>query len=167
VAVVESVYLERQLPHTMIVKVKERVAVARITGRQERRYPFVLDRYGVVLPPRQNASSLPLIKGLDVDLRLGMPVNHPDVKTALEIIGLCESTGNWRQHVQIESLDVRYQDYIDMRLKQGTRVKMPRYNVMNNLRKLVATIQTGRTRGESYRDIDLTLDSPKVPVVPY
>ena len=167
VPVVESVYLERRLPHTLIVKVKERMPVARIIGKQSRRFPFVVDRYGVVLPPRQSASTLPLVKGLDMDLRLGMPINHPDIKTALQIIALCDSTGNWRQHIQIESLDVQYQDYIDMRLKSGTRVKMPRYSIMNNLRKLVATIQTGHTRGERYRDIDLTLDSPKVPVVPF
>lgn len=165
VAVVESVYLERRLPHTLIVKVKERMPVARITGKQSRRFPFVVDRYGVVLPPRQSASTLPLIKGLDMDLRLGMPINHPDMKTALQIIALCDSTGNWRQHIQIESLDVQQQDYIDMRLKSGTRVRMPRYSIMNNLRNLAATIQTGLTRGERYRDIDLTLDSPKVPVV--
>jgi cell division septal protein FtsQ len=140
VPMVESVYLERRLPHTLI---------------------------GVVLPPRQSASTLPLVKGLDLDLRMGMPINHPDIKTALQIIALCDSTGNWRQHIQIASLDVQHQDYIDMRLKSGTRVKMPRYSIMNNLRTLSATIQTGHTRGESYRDIDLTLDSPKVPVVPF
>ena len=167
VAMVESVYLERKLPHTLIVKVKERMPVARIIGKQSRRFPFVVDRYGVVLPPRQSASMLPLVKGLDLDLRMGMPINHPDIKTALQIIALCDSTGNWRQHIQIASLDVQYQDYIDMRLKSGTRVKMPRYSIMNNLRTLSATIQTGHTRGESYRDIDLTLDSPKVPVVPF
>jgi cell division septal protein FtsQ len=167
VAMVESVYLERKLPHTLIVKVKERMPVARIIGKQSRRFPFVVDRYGVVLPPRQSASTLPLVKGLDLDLRMGMPINHPDIKTALQIIALCDSTGNWRQHIQIASLDVQHQDYIDMRLKSGTRVKMPRYSIMNNLRTLSATIQTGHTRGESYRDIDLTLDSPKVPVVPF
>ena len=96
-----------------------------------------------------------------------MPINHPDITTALHIIALCDSTGNWRQHVQIKSLNVQYQDYIDMRLESGTRVKMPRYSIMNNLRKLVATIQTGRSRDESYREIDLTLDSEKVPVVPF
>lgn len=167
VPVVESVYLERRLPHTLIVKVKERMPVARIIGKQSRRFPYVVDRYGVILPPRKSASSLPLVKGLDMELRLGMPINHPDIKTALQIIALCDSTGNWRQHIQIESLDVQYQDYIDMRLKSGTRVKIPRYSIMNNLRKLVATIQTGNSRGERYRDIDLTLDSPKVPVVPF
>lgn len=167
VPVVESVYLERRLPNTLIVKVKERIPAAQITGKQARLYPFVVDRYGVVLPPRQSASSLPLIKGLDVELQLGMPANHPDVNTALKIISLCESTGNWQKHIQIESLDVQHQDYIDMWLKNGTRVKIPRYNIMNNLRRLVATIQTGNSRNERFRDIDLTLDSPNVPVVPF
>lgn len=156
---VDTVYLQRQLPHTLIVKVRERVPVARITGRQAMRYPYVIDHRQMVMPPRLTSSTLPLIQGLDADLRLGTTVNHPDVRTALDIIAKCESTGNWRQYVQIESLDVRYQDYIDMRLKDGFQVKIPRYNIAYNLRRLVATIQTMQINRETRRVIDLTVES--------
>lgn len=167
VPVVESVYLERKLPHTLIVKVKERIPVARITGRKSQRFPFVVDRYGVVLPPRQSAASLPLIKGMDQDLRLGLPVDHPDVKTSLQIIALCNSSGSLRSYVQLESLDVKYADFIDMRLKGGIRVRMPRFSLKAKLQNLATVIKIASGQGKRVKEVDLTLDSAKVPVSYY
>ena len=167
VPVVESVYLERKLPHTLIVKVKERIPVARITGRKSQRFPFVVDRYGVVLPPRQSAASLPLIKGLDQDMRLGLPVDHPDIKTSLQIIALCDSSGSLRSYVQLESLDVKYADFIDMRLKGGIRVRMPRFSLKVKLQNLATVIKIASGQGKRVKEVDLTLDSAKVPVSYY
>ncbi len=167
VPVVESVYLERRLPHTLIVKVKERIPVARIAGRQTRRFPFVVDRYGFVLPPRQSSASLPLIKGLDEELRLGLPAGHPDVKIALQIIALCDSVGYLRTYVQIESLDIKYSDRIDMRLKGGVRVRMPRFSLKPKLQDLATVIKIANGQGQRAKEVDLTLDSAKVPVIYY
>jgi len=167
VPVVESVYLERKLPNTLIVKVKERVPVARISGRMKRRYPFVTDRYGYVLPPRQSAESLPLIKGFELDLRLGLPVDHPDVETALKIIALSDSSGYLRNYVRIESLDVKYSDFIDMRLQGGIRVRMPRFSLKPKLQKLASLIKIANGQGHRVKEVDLTLDSAKVPVTYY
>lgn len=164
---VESVYLERRLPHTLIVKVKERIPVARIAGKQSRRFPFVVDRYGVVLPPRQSAAKLPLIKGIDSDLRLGMPVGHPDVETVLRIISLCDSIGYLRTYIKIESLDVQYDDYIVMQLTGGTYVKMPRFKEKAKLQDLATVIKIEHGQGRRVKQVDLTLDSPKVPVTYY
>lgn len=167
VSVIESVYLERKLPHTLIVKVKERLPVARITGLQARKYPFVVDRYGVVLPFRKNASSLPLIKGLDSELRLGLPAENQDVETALKIVSLCESTGYLRTYVRLESLDVKYSDFIDMRLTGGVRVRMPRFSLKPKLQDLATVIKIAAGQGRRVKEVDLTLDSAKVPVSYY
>ncbi len=167
VPVVESVYLERKLPHTLILRVKERLPVARIVGRQSRRFPFVVDRYGVVLPPRQSASGLPLIKGLDDDLRLGLPADHPDVETVLKIIALCDSSGSLRSYVQLETLDIKYADFIDMRLKGGIRVRMPRFSLKSKLQNLATVIKIASGQGKRVKEVDLTLDSAKVPVSYY
>jgi len=167
VPVVESVHLERKLPHTLIVKVKERLPVARITGRQPMRFPFVVDRYGVVLPPRQSASALPLIKGLDADLRLGLPAEHPDVETVLKIIALCEGTSSLRAYVQIESLDVKYADFIVIWLKGDIRVRMPRFSLKTKLQNLATVIKIAHGQGRRVKEVDLTLDSAKVPVTYY
>jgi len=167
VPVVESVYLERKLPHTLMVKVKERVPVARISAEKFRRYPYVADRFGFVLPPRKSAASLPLIKGLDSKLQLGLQAEHPDVETALKIIALCDSTGYLRDYVHIESLNVKYSDYIDMRLKNDIRVRMPRFSLRPKLIKLASVIKIASGQGRRVKEVDLTLDSAKVPVTYY
>lgn len=164
---IESVYLERKLPHTLIVKVKERVPVARILGRRKSKYPFMVDRYGYVLPHRRKLASLPLIKGFDLDLELGEPVDHPDVETALRIIALCESTGSLRTYIPIESMDVKYSDFIDMRLKSGIRVRMPRFSLKSKLQNLATVIKIAKGQGRRVKEVDLTLDSAKVPVTYY
>jgi len=163
VSMVESVQLERRLPHTLVVKVKERLPVARISGRHTPR-PFVVDRFGVILPPRQSSASLPLIKGLDIDLRLGHPTNHPDVKNTLKIIALCDSIGYLRTYVQIESLDVKYSDFIYMQLKGGIRVKMPRFSLKPKLQNLATVIKIANGQGRRVKEVDLTLDSTKVKI---
>ena len=167
VSVVESVYLQRKLPHTLIIKVKQRVPMARIMGLISRSYPLVVDREGVVLPPRRSATSLPLIKGLNSKLILGKRVKHPDVATALKIIARWGSTGYLRTYVRIESLDVQYSDYIDMRMSGEIRVKMPRYSIKSQLQKLSTVIKIETGKGKRVKTVDLTVDSEKVPIVSY
>lgn len=164
---IESVQLERKLPHTLIVKVKERMPVAMISGRQISRYPFMIDRYGYVLPHRRKLATLPLIKGLDEDLVLGEPVEHADVETALKIIGICDSSGYLRNYVRIESLDLKYSDFIDMRLHGGIRVRMPRFSLKPKLQNLATVIKIANGEGRRVKEVDLTLDSAKVPVTYY
>ena len=164
---IESVYLERKLPHTLMVDVKERVPVARITGARSTKYPFLVDRYGYVLPHRRSAAALPLIKGIDQELPLGEQLKNKDVNTALEIIALCESTSYLRTYVRIESLDVKYSDFIDLRLEGGIRVRMPRYSIKPKLQNLATVIKIAKGQGQDVKEVDLTLDSAKVPVTYY
>ena len=164
---IESVYLERKLPHTLMVDVKERVPVARIAGARSTKYPFLVDRYGYVLPHRRSAAALPLIKGIDQELPLGEQLKNKDVNTALEIIALCESTSYLRTYVRIESLDVKYSDFIDLRLEGGIRVRMPRYSIKPKLQNLATVIKIAKGQGQDVKEVDLTLDSAKVPVTYY
>jgi len=164
---IESVYLERKLPHTLIIDVKERVPVAQITGANETKFPLLVDRYGYVLPHRRSATTLPLIKGIDQELPLGEQLKSQDVETALNIISLCESTGYLRTYVRIESLDVKYSGFIDMRLQGGIRVRMPRYSLKPKLQNLATVIKIANGQGQRVKEVDLTLDSAKVPVTYY
>jgi cell division septal protein FtsQ len=164
---IESVLLERKLPHTLVVKVKERMPVARITGLNTK-YPFLVDRHGYVLPSRAGAASLPLIKGLDAELFPGKKVGHQDMAVALEIIALCESRGYLRTYARIESLDMnRRYDFIDMRLSGGIRVRMPRHSLNSRLRRLGAALNIARSNGERIKSADLTVDAPTVPTTNY
>ena len=165
--VVESVFIERVLPHTLVIQVKERVPLAQIAGDSRSRFPSLIDRYGHTLMFQRKYAGLPLIVGVEGDLRPGAKVENPAVTVALNIIEEWRSHANYQKYLQIESLDVQYEDYIDMRLEGGTKVLMPHYSVKNKVSKLVATIQTGQSRGERFKKIDMTVDKPKVPVVTF
>ena len=164
---IETVYLERKLPHTLIVKVKERMPVAQISGRRAAKYPFMVDRYGYVLPHRRALASLPLIKGLDMDLTLGEPIEYADVETALKIIAICDRSSYLRTYIRIESLDLKFADFIDMRLQGGIRVRMPRFSLEPKLQNLASVIKVSGSRGQRVKEVDLTLDSAKVPTTFY
>ncbi len=163
----ESVYLERKLPHTLIIRLKERIPMARVAGKRVPRFPFLVDRYGYVLPTRRSDARLPVIKGLEDELLRSNRIAVADVETALKIIGLCESSGYLRNFIRIESLDIKYSDYIDMRLQGGIRVRMPRFSLKPKLQKLASVIKIETGRGLRVKEVDLTLDSAKVPVTYY
>lgn len=116
--------------------VEERVPVARISGRQISKHPFVIDRYGFVLPHHSSQTLLPLIKGLDMDLSPGLQIEQADVETALKIIDICDGSDYLRNYIQIESLDLMYPDFIDMRLAGDIRVRMPRFFAKNKTPEL-------------------------------
>ncbi|MDH3981358.1 MAG: FtsQ-type POTRA domain-containing protein [Kiritimatiellaceae bacterium] len=164
---IESVYLERKLSNTMIVRVKERVPVSRIVGRQTMRYPFLVDRFQVVLPHRRSLTDLPLIKGLDMDLSLGKPVQHADVETALKIVALCDRIPYLQTYVQLETIDLQYADYIYLYLRNGARARVPRYSLEPRLYKLASTIKVALDQGRRVKTADVTLDTAKVPVTYY
>ncbi len=168
VPAVESVDLERELPSTLYVRVKERVPVARIKIGNYK-IPRLLDRYGVLLPPRASASlaRLPLIQGLEAEVRMGARVENRDIDYALEIIALCESKKYLHNHIPLETIDIRYDDYIDVRLTGGVRVKMPRFQLEPKLSKLAAIIEISKSKGKRVKEIDLTLETEKVAVSYY
>lgn len=164
---IESVYIERKLPNALIVNVKERVPVAQITGANKSNYPYLVDRYGYVIRYRRSAATLPLIKGIDEELRLGRKVEHRDIENALKIIALCDSSNYRHSYIRIESMDVKYSDFIDMRLQGGIRVRMPRFSFETKLQNLATIIKIAIGQGRRVKDVDLTLDSAKVPVTYY
>lgn len=164
---IESVHLERDLPNTLIVKVKERVPVAQIIGRRRRRVPWMVDRYGYVLPPRRKLAALPVIKGLDIELQLGKQAAHSDVEIALKIIGMVDSSSYLQTYIQLESIDLQHSDYIYLYLRNGVRAKIPRYSLEPRLHKLASTIKIAATRGQRVKTADVTLDSAKVPTTFY
>lgn len=168
VPLVESVSLERKLPSTLHVRVKERIPVARVLISNYKT-PRLMDRYGVILPPRRSPelARLPLIKGLDVEMRPGDQAESRVVECALEIIALCESERYLHTNIELESLDIKYDDYIDMRLRGGSRVKIPHYSLKKKLFKLASIIEFYRAKGARIKEADLMLQSEKVPVEIY
>ena len=172
VSLIESVYLERKLPHTLIMRVKERVPVAQITGPKKNAMPWMLDRYGYVLPPHRKGSAMPLISGLDSDFSLGEQLIHKDIRIALDIIGICESSHYLSSYIHLVSLNLKYPDYIEVYIKgerdnEPIRVRMARFSLKPKLSQLASVIQLSRSQGTRLKTVDLTLDSAKVPTTYY
>ena len=165
--VVESVEFRRELPSTLYVRVKERVPVARI---QIGEYPTprLLDRQGVLLPPRRSPEldRLPLIKGYDRKSQVGRELEDTNIGHVLEIVGLCESKQYLHSFISIESLDITYDDFIDIRLRgsRPTRVRMPRFQMESKLYYLASVIEFSSAQGKQLKEIDLTLNTEKAPV---
>ena len=161
---IESVYIERDLPSTLILRVKERHPVARLMGNSNLRYPFLVDRFGVVLPYQRSLSELPLIRGLAEEARPGKRLSHRDIEYALRIITLIENHANMNQYIQLDEINVTHGDYIELTLKRGTEVRLPRFSLKPKLNKLATVIKIAEGQGRYVKWVDLTVDSVKVPV---
>ena len=161
VSVVEKVYLWRTLPHTLHIKIVERIPMARILGSSTpRSYPYLIDHLGYILPFRLSAKSLPLIKGVDQELKLGTALNNRDVRIALKIIAYCESNNHLHTFIKIKSLDIKNSDYIEIELEDGVHVQMPRYSIPAKLKKLAIIIKISMGEGKHLKNVDCTIDSP-------
>lgn len=161
---IESVYIERDLPSTLILRVKERHPVARLMGNSNLRYPFLVDRFGVVLPYQRSLSELPLIRGLTEEARPGKRLSHRDIEYALRIITLIENHASLHQYIQLDEINVTHGDYIELTLKRGTEVRLPRFSLKSKLNKLATVIKIAEGQGRYVRWVDLTVDAVKVPV---
>ncbi len=164
---IESVHLKRDLPHTLSVRVTERRPVAQIIGRTFVRHPYMVDRFGVVLPHRRSLAGLPIMRGLDVDVRPGMTLDHSDVELAIQIVEECESSQDLSRYVRLERVDMKYSDHIRLHLEGGAEVRIPRFSLPEKLRKLATVIKIAQGQGKHVKEVDLTLDSVKVPVKYY
>ena len=161
---IESVYIERDLPNTLILRVKERHPVARLMGNSYLRYPFLVDRYGVVLPYQRSLSELPLIRGLSEEAGPGKRLSHRDIEFALRIITLIENYSSMNQYIQLDEINISHGDYIELTLKSGVEVRLPRFSMKPKLNKLATVIKIAEGQGRQVKWVDLTVDSVKVPV---
>ena len=161
---IESVYIERDLPNTLILRVKERHPVARLMGNSYLRYPFLVDRYGVVLPYQRSLSKLPLIRGLSEEAGPGKRLSHRDIEFALRIITLIENYSSMNQYIQLDEINISHGDYIELTLKSGVEVRLPRFSMKHKLNKLATVIKIAEGQGRQVKWVDLTVDSVKVPV---
>jgi hypothetical protein len=163
VPLVESVTIERKLPDTLTIKVVERVAMAQIRWNP-RALPFLIDRYGVVLPMTRSGQSLPLIEGLaSQKLRLGDRVDNPGSRQCLDILAAADQLGLGSQ-VAFSNFDIRYPDFVTAMVNGETTVRFPLHSGREKLVRLVSVLQLSNEQGRRVKTIDLTPDGRNVPV---
>jgi cell division protein FtsQ len=157
VPLVRSAEVVRQLPDTLIVRVTERAAIARI-GRDDRKYFLAVDRDGYVLGPTARSPHLPVITGVDdAGLTPGSVVKESSVADALVAIDICDEP-ELSHAVKIVSLDVDRPDFLDIRLAQGERVLLSRENMKTKLTSLADILTTAANSGDTVESVDLTVE---------
>mgnify|MGYP003586434478 CR=1 FL=1 len=157
VPVVGSVELERRLPDTLVVRVRERVPAARLDAAVLA-YPMAVDREGVVLGPSSVTPHLPSITGLrGRGLRPGEHVAEAGVQGALRVLELCESPAMGR-FLKVGRIDVGHPDYLDLQLASGERVLLGERDVETRLLRLCEIIKAAADRGRAIAAVDMTVD---------
>lgn len=153
----------RRLPDTLVVKVKERVALARLGVGNDTDCNLAVDRQGYVLGPNSASSVLPVITGFSQDgLRPGSYIRSPAVGKALEVLDACMELPAARQ-LKIQTLDVRNADYLELRLSRGERVLLGKDEIAPRLRKVATIIDACNKMGRVPDLIDVTGDA-QIPV---
>lgn len=166
VPLIESVAISRQLPDTLTINVIERVAMAQIRWNT-RGLPFLLDRYGVVLPMTRSGQSLPLIEGLKMEsLRPGMRIDNPGTRQCLDLLTAVDQLGLGSQ-VSFVRFDIRYPDFITSVVNRDVTVRFPLHSGREKLIRLVSVLQLSAEQGRRVKTIDLTPDGRNVPVTFY
>lgn len=166
VSLVKSVQIRRNLPHTLVLDVIERVPVAQIRW-DPRGMPFLMDDSGIVLPPTRSGQALPLIKGVTLErLRPGDVIDDSGVMHCLALLSATEQLGVGIQ-LPFESFDLRYPEFITANLTFGTSARFPRHSAKQKIIRLVSVLQLAREQGRRIKTVDLTPDGRNVPVTYY
>lgn len=166
VPLVASVAIERKLPDTLNISVIERVALAQIRWNP-RALPFLIDRYGVVIPMTRSGQSLPLVEGLRLEkIKPGDRIDNPGIRQCLELVAAADQLGLGSQ-VAFVSFDIRYPDFVTAVVNGDTTVRFPQHSAREKLVRLVSVMQLANEQGRRVKTIDLTPDGRNVPVTFY
>jgi cell division septal protein FtsQ len=157
IPLVESVSLERRLPDTLIIDIREREPVARLQTASAR-FPFSIDRTGMVLAPALSDTTLPLISGFSGQgLRPGVQINDPAIRAALDLVQLCEMP-QYSRILRVVQLDVSSPYCMDVQFSQGERVMMPYQKYDTKLKYACEIIKRAADMGQAVAALDMTVE---------
>lgn len=153
---VRAAEVRRQLPDTLVIRVQERAALARM-AEGAAGFPMAVDRDGFILGP-STGRGLPLITGIsERGLAPGSTIADPKVLEALQALEICEQT-KLGALLRIQVVDVRHADRLDLALASGARIDLGRDRLQWRLERLAETIATQRELGLEIDYADLTVD---------
>lgn len=155
VPVIRDVEVQRRLPSTLVVRVNERVPLARIPHGQAGFF-FSVDREGRVLGlAGSQFKNLPLVTGIsDRGISPGSTLRDTAAVDALHLIRLIDAAPG-RDILRLALIDVSNPEYLDVALESGIKVLMPRHVARTKLDDLVVIL---REAGGRHKFYDLTLD---------
>jgi len=169
IPVIRRVDVRRELPGKLVIRVSERMAVARVKGpgRELQDSAFWIDRQGVVLKPvklgsvtlqPQSQGAVPLLTGVSLaDVRVGRPAESDQVYNALELIDrLAQSPAGGL--MEVEQIDMSRPRQLVMTTRQKTVVKFDVENFQQQLRRLSTILVWAQQRQKIVQMVDLTVD---------
>lgn len=157
VPLVKNVEIRRSLPDTLAVRVNERAPLARVSAVRSA-YPMMVDREGMLLGPARHARALPTLTGLRLkELKMGRMLQGRLARDALEVLDLCDRT-RLKQFIQIENIDISDTETMELRLRTGEYVMLPRREIRSKLVDLANILNTGRRQNRRLAKIDMTVD---------
>ena len=153
---VRSAEVRRQLPDTLVIRVNERAAIARM-AEGAAGFPMAVDRDGFILGP-SGGRGLPLITGVtERGLAPGSTVTDTKMLDALQVLDIREQT-KLGALLRIQVIDIRHADRLDLALASGARIDLGRDRLQWRLERLAETIATQRELGLEIDYADLTVD---------
>jgi hypothetical protein len=170
---VQSVSVERILPHTLRIRVCEREPVAQILVTRTRigggleQMVYHLDSDGwvmVPLDPRQRAvpqnpvpEQLPLISGVK-EAQVGHRVELPQAKVALQLIDAFEHSP-MAGVTELKKIDVSAVDVLVASTGQGGEVSFGLTDIEQQLRRWQVIYEMGQKMGKAVATLDLAVSN--------
>ncbi len=147
--------VKRDLPDTLVIRVMERTALARMADGASG-HTVLVDRDGYVLSLGRQ-STLALITGAaERGLGPGSVVRERAALDALDLLEVCDTT-RLGSAVHIQTIDVRDPDCLMLTLAGGEKIRMARDQFMARLEKLAEVLKSAQDLGQSIQSADLTV----------
>ena len=164
---VKSVEMLRRLPGELIIRVRERISLARL---EMKGYYLTVDREGHVLGASTRALHLPIISGHCMPgIRPGMRLAGTAVMNALEVFDVCETTPV-RNRLKVVRIEVRSRGSVELTLADGEQVilawqnmgaqdALSRQKLEQKLARLAEILKRAAAQGKRIAGIDMTLEN--------
>lgn len=169
---IESVAVERVLPHTLRIRVTEREPIAQITGFQTnpgggvKAVTCYLDRNGYVMLPVEGvdvvgaasgADPLPLLTGVvGTELRPGRRVESPQMHAALKLV-TAFARSPMAGIVDLKSIDLSAPQVLQMRTRQGNEITFGLDGHERQLQRWRVVYDFARSEQKSIATLDLSV----------
>ncbi len=155
-ASVDDVEVERILPDTLKIRIRESIPVARITGRK---IPMALDRNAKILGPKSSSTGLPAINGIQqAGLTPGETIKDPRVTDALQLLARFDEP-RMRRLCKIKSIDLHGPDTLLAELTSGIRCLIPREKIDRALLRLARIYPVIQRRDMDRMILDLSTEN--------
>jgi cell division protein FtsQ len=176
VSMIQSVSLEKVLPHTLRLRVIEREPVAQLsiarprTGGGFELVPLCIDSEAYVITPLHPSQcvpgtteiandDLPLIAGLNPnDVQPGRRLESPQVGAALELVQAFQRSPMQGQ-VELKRVDVSTTEVLFVRTSQGSEITFGLRDLDRQLLRWHAIFQEGQKASKALATLDLAVSN--------